>query len=81
MGLTVTDGVARLDVDYDFEAAPINGFSTSFMSLAYGNQLQATLFQFPEVEAIDLDTVCCGEWAGSATRADWEAWLAQATES
>ncbi len=77
--VTVTEGgIAGLNVDYDFEAAPINGFSTSFMSIAYSNQLQATLFQFPEIEAIDLDTICCGEWGGLAARADWEAWLAQA---
>ncbi len=83
VSVTVTDGVARLEVGYDFEAAPIGNFSTSAWALAYSNQLQATLFQFPEIEAIDFDTVCCGEWGGGdpVTRAEWEAWLAQATES
>jgi len=78
--VVVTDGMARVIVDYDFEGAPINNFSTSAMSIAYGNQLQATLFQFPEIDAIDLDTLCCGEWAGQATRADWESWLDSATQ-
>ena len=80
VGLTVTDGVARLSVDYDFDGAPINGFSASAWAIAYSNQLQATLFQFPEIEAIDFATICCGEWGGEpVTRADWETWLAQAT--
>ena len=73
-------GVAGLSVDYDFDAAPINGFSASAWAIAYSNQLQATLFQFPEVEAIDFDTICCGEWAGQVTRAEWETWLEQATQ-
>ncbi len=80
VGLTVTDGVARLDVDYDFEAAPINGFSTSFMSLAYGNQLQATLFH-PRGRGNRPRHRLLRRVGRSRTRADWEAWLAQATES
>jgi hypothetical protein len=79
--VTVTEGgIAGLNVDYDFEGAPINGFSTSFMAIAYSNQLQATLFQFPEIDAIDLDTICCGEWGGQVTRAEWQVGLAQATQ-
>ncbi len=81
VGLSVTDGLARLSVDYDFDGAPINGFSASAWAIAYSNQLQATLFQFPEVEAIDFATICCGEWGGDpVTRVDWEGWLAQATD-
>ena len=40
--VTITDGVARVVVDYDFDAASINGFSTSAVSLACLNQLQPT---------------------------------------
>lgn len=51
--VTLESGVATLDLTSGFAAT--NNFSTSNMSVVVLNQLQETVFQFPEIDAIEIE--------------------------
>ncbi|MEZ5166606.1 MAG: hypothetical protein R2695_08955 [Acidimicrobiales bacterium] len=68
----IEDGVLTINWDWDFAAHPIDNFSTSNVSGRYLDQIAANAFQFDEIDAIDLDVLCCGDWEGLYTRDQWE---------
>jgi hypothetical protein len=51
-GVTVKSGIARLDLTAGFEAT--NNFSTSNLAGVVFSQIEATVFQFPDIRGIDL---------------------------
>ncbi|MGH9021860.1 MAG: GerMN domain-containing protein [Acidimicrobiia bacterium] len=51
-GVTVRSGVATLDLTAGFEST--NNFSTSNLSGVVLSQIEATVFQFPEITGIDF---------------------------
>jgi spore germination protein GerM len=63
-GVTVRSGIARLDLTTGFETT--NNFSTTNMSGVVLSQIEATVFQFPNIQGIEF-TIEGQRWCG------WEA--------